>query len=240
MRKIQVCLLNIFFAFGSSSAALADDFSARGLVKAKSRAVLASEIGAVVDLTPFRSGDNFKKGDTLIGFDCRLLKSQKDKVEAQTNASKAQLANARDLEKMRSIGALDVTLAKADFDRARAELKIATLNVERCSVKAPFDGTVVQLLVNAFESVDLRRNLIEIVSSSALEVEIIAPADWLKRVSKGQKAQMDIDELGVSSEVEFIAVGGAVDPVSQTVIIRARFGELPNDILPGMSGVVRL
>ena len=97
-----------------------------------------------------------------------------------------------------------------------------------------------KLLVNAFESVDLRRNLIEIVSSSALEVEIIAPADWLKRVSKGQKAQMDIDELGVSSEVEFIAVGGAVDPVSQTVIIRARFGELPNDILPGMSGVVRL
>jgi len=240
MRKIRVCLLNIFFAFGCSSAALADDFSARGLVKAKSRAVLASEIGAVVDLTPFRSGDNFKKGDTLIGFDCRLLKSQKDKVEAQTNASKAQLANARDLEKMRSIGALDVTLAKADFDRARAELKIATLNVERCSVKAPFDGTVVQLLVNAFESVDLRRNLIEIVSSSALEVEIIAPADWLKRVSKGQKAQMDIDELGVSSEVEFIAVGGAVDPVSQTVIIRARFGELPDDILPGMSGVVRL
>ena len=240
MRKIQVCLLNIFFAIACNTAASADDFSARGLVKAKSRAVLASEIGAVVDLTPFRSGDNFKKGDTLIGFDCRLLKSQKDKVEAQTNASKAQLANARDLEKMRSIGALDVTLAKADFDRARAELKIATLNVERCSVKAPFDGTVVQLLVNAFESVDLRRNLIEIVSSSALEVEIIAPADWLKRVSKGQKAQMDIDELGVSSEVEFIAVGGAVDPVSQTVIIRARFGELPDDILPGMSGVVRL
>ena len=66
----------------------AAEVSARGLVKAKSRAVLASEIGAVVNKTPFRSGDNFEKGDTLVGFDCRLLKSQQDKVAAQTEASR--------------------------------------------------------------------------------------------------------------------------------------------------------
>lgn len=239
MSKIRLRLFGIVLAFICAPPAYSEDFSARGLVKAKSHAVLASEIGAVVSKTPFRSGDTFKKGDTLIGFDCRLLKSQKDKVDAQTKASKAQLANARDLEKMRSIGALDVTLAKAEYDKARAELKIANLNVERCTVKAPFDGTVVQLLVNAFESVDLRRNLIEIVSSSALEVEIIAPADWLKRVSSGQTARMDIDELGISSDVKIIAMGGAVDPVSQTVLIRADFTDLPKDILPGMSGVVR-
>lgn len=240
MNKKTVYLISFTLAIMCATTAYAETFSARGLVKAKSRAVLASEIGAVVNKTPFRSGDAFKKGDELINFDCRLLKSQKDKVEAQTKASKAQLENAQDLEKMRSIGALDVTLAKADYDKARAELKIARLNVERCIVKAPFNGTVVQLLVNAYESVDLRRNLIEIVSSSALEVEIIAPADWLKQVSSGQKARMEIDELDIATEIEFVAVGGAVDPVSQTVIIRARFNELPKDILPGMSGVVRL
>ena len=217
----------------------AEDGSARGLVKAKSRAVLASEIGAVVNKTPFRSGDNFTKGDTLIGFDCRLLKSQKDKVAAQTEASRAQLANARDLEKMRSIGALDVTLAKADYAKTRAELEIARLNVERCTVKAPFDGSVVQLLVNEYESIDLRRSLIEIVSSSALEVEVIAPANWLQKVTAGQTARMEIDELGISSEVTILAVGGAVDPVSQTVLIRASFNSLPEDVLPGMSGMVR-
>lgn len=235
MLRALAVILPLFYAFPLQ----AEDISARGLIKAKSRAVLASEIGAVVNKTPLRSGDQFKKGDLLIGFDCRLLKSQKDKVEAQTKASKAHLANARDLEKMRSIGALDVTLAKADYDKARAELKIASLNVERCSVKAPYDGTVVQLLVNQFESVDLRRNLIEIVSSSDLEIEVIAPADWLKRLAKGQNAKMEIDELGVTSDVEVIAMGGAVDPVSQTVVIRARLINPPKDILPGMSGVVR-
>lgn len=215
------------------------EISARGLVKAKSRAVLASEIGAVVSQTPYRAGDPFKKGDVLIGFDCRLLKSQKDKVEAQEKASKAQLINARDLEKMRSIGNLEVTMAIAENDKVKAELNIAKLNVERCLIKAPYDGTVVQLLVNQYESIDLRRNLIEIVSSSELEVEVLAPANWLTRVSKGQIAKMHIDELDKSAKVEVLAISGAVDPVSQTVLIRGRIIEKPDGLLPGMSGAFK-
>lgn len=234
---LKLCLLALFLL---PAAALAEEDAARGLVKAKSRAILASEIGAVVSDTPLRAGDSFKKGDLLIGFDCRLLKNQKDKVAAQVKASKAQLDNAKDLEKMRSIGKLDVTLARAEFDKGRSELKIATLNVERCSVKAPFSGKVVQLLVNRFESVDLRRNLIEIASSSELEVEIIAPASWLSRVKNGQKANMQIDELGVDIEVEIVAIGGAVDPVSQTILVRCKFVNRPEGLLPGMSGLVVL
>ena len=82
----------------------------------------------------------------------------------------------------------------------------------------------------------LRRNLIEIVSSSELEVEVIAPANWLTQVTKGQKAQMHIDELGQSATVEILAMSGAVDPVSQTVLIRGRIIDKPDGLLPGMSG----
>lgn len=221
------------------SSAVAQDKVARGLIKAKEHAILASEIGAVVVKTPKRTGDSFKKGDLLIGFDCRLLASQKDKVAAEMKAAKARLDNAKELERMRSIGKLDVTLAKADLDKTRAELKMADFNVNRCNVTAPFDGKVVGLLVNRFESVDLRRSLIEIVSSSDLEVEVIAPAQWLNSVSVAQQARMDIDELATSVDVEVVAVGGAVDPVSQTVVIRGRIIEAPDGLLPGMSGAFR-
>ena len=47
----------------------------------QSRAVLASEIGAVVNKTPFEVV-TLQKGDALINFDCRLLKSQKDNGSA--------------------------------------------------------------------------------------------------------------------------------------------------------------
>ena len=66
MNKKPVYLISLTVAIICVTTAYAETFSARGLVKAKSRAVLASEIGAVVNKTPFRSGDTFKKGDALI------------------------------------------------------------------------------------------------------------------------------------------------------------------------------
>jgi multidrug efflux pump subunit AcrA (membrane-fusion protein) len=72
-----------------------------------------------------------------------------------------------------------------------------------------------------------------------LEVEVIAPANWLTKVNKGQKAQMQIDELNRSAAVEIIAISGAVDPVSQTVLIRGRIIEKPDGLLPGMSGAFK-
>lgn len=218
----------------------AADMSARGLVKAQARAVLASELGAVVTQTPKRVGDSFKKGDTLVSFDCRLFKSQKDKVSAEAKAAKARWANAQDLEKMRSIGKLEVTIAKAEYDKARAEVKIADLNVKRCTVAAPYDGTVVNLLVNRFESIDIRRSLIEIVSASHLEVDIIAPAAWLSKIAKGELKTMHIDELDAAAQIEILGISGAIDPVSQTVLIRAKVLDQLPGLLPGMSGAVGL
>ena len=83
---------------------------ARGLVKAQTRAIMASEIAAIVTAVPKRTGDSFKKGDTLVSFDCRIFKSQMAKVAADAKAARARLTNSRDLEKMRSIGKLDVCL----------------------------------------------------------------------------------------------------------------------------------
>jgi len=212
---------------------------ARGLVKAQTRAVLASEIAAIVTGVPKRTGDSFKKGETLVSFDCRIFKSQMAKVAADAKAARARLANSRDLEKMRSIGKLDVTLAEAEVEKTSAELDIARLNVERCTLKAPFPGKVVELLVNRHESVDVRRNLIEIVSSETLEVEVIVPGRWLPAIRAGQQIDMLIDETGARAQVTIEAVSGAIDPVSQTTVLRGSIKTANgSDLLPGMSGVL--
>ncbi|MGB0342962.1 MAG: efflux RND transporter periplasmic adaptor subunit [Parvibaculales bacterium] len=212
---------------------------ARGLVKAQTRAIMASEIAAIVTAVPKRTGDSFKKGDTLVSFDCRIFKSQMAKVAADAKAARARLTNSRDLEKMRSIGKLDVTLAEAEVEKTRAELDIARLNVDRCTIKAPFPGKVVELLVNRHESVDLRRNLIEIVSSETLEVEVIVPGRWLPAIRAGQQVTMLIDETGKRATVTIEAVSGAIDPVSQTTVLRGAIQAADAaDLLPGMSGVL--
>ena len=210
---------------------------ARGLVKAQTRAILASEIAAIVTAVPKRTGDSFKKGETLVSFDCRIFKSQMAKVAADAKAARARLANSRDLEKMRSIGKrCDAGRGRSGKNPRRAGYCPSMLTA---AIQAPFPGKVVELLVNRHESVDVRRNLIEIVSSETLEVEVIVPGRWLPAINPGQQVNMLIDETGRRAKVTIEAVSGAIDPVSQTTVLRgAILAADAADLLPGMSGVL--
>lgn len=235
--SVRVAFIIVALFLPTASYSL-DDKQARGLIRAADRAVMAGEIAAIVSTIPKAMGASFKTGDTLIEFDCRLFMSQKIKVQADRKAARATLANSRDLEKMGSIGKLEVTLAEAELEKTNAELAIAKLNVERCKVKAPFDGKVVQHFVKRHESVDLRQNLIEIVSSERLEVEVIVPGQWLREIKLGHEARITIDETGASAPVQITAISGAIDPVSQTVVMRGEILQPPSDLIPGMSGVL--
>jgi membrane fusion protein (multidrug efflux system) len=219
-------------AEGSSS------FEARGVVKARQRAVIASEIAALVNRLPLRAGESFRQGDLLVGFDCRLFEAQKDKVDAELRAAKMRYENSRQLDEMSSIGALEVQMAAMDVEKAKAEFRMASLNVERCTINAPYDGRVVRLMVNEEESVHMQQELLEIVGASSLEAEIVVPGSWLQWLTPGWKLTMTIDETGEDIVATVAAVGAVVDPASQSMIVRARFnGKHRRPLIPGMRGL---
>lgn len=236
---LKIFVLFLMSVIATPSIAWAQDsYQARGLIKAKSHAILASEIAAIVTETHKRTGARFDKDAVLVEFDCRLYESQMRKTRADAKAAKAKLSNTRKLQKLRSVGKLEVTLAEADFEKATAEQTIAQLNVDRCKIRAPFAGQVVALQVRRFENVDPRQNIIEIVSTDAFEVEVIIPGAWLPRINIGQRLDMRVDETESNTTVIVDAVSGAIDPVSQTTLLRGTIVDQPAGLLPGMSGVL--
>ena len=52
------------------------ELTSRGVVRARAEAVIATDLNARIVALPFRKGDRFKKGDTLVEFDCRRYKSR--------------------------------------------------------------------------------------------------------------------------------------------------------------------
>ena len=55
---------------------------ARTLVMATEKVSISSEIAARVEKINFLMGDAFKKGDTLISFDCKLYNAQLEVIKA--------------------------------------------------------------------------------------------------------------------------------------------------------------
>jgi RND family efflux transporter MFP subunit len=210
-------------------------YDAPAVVKAVNRAELSSELAGRVTSLPFRMGDTFEKGDVLVGLDCRLYQAQSKKVAAELKAAAVKLKSASELRELRAIGELDVALAESEHAQSEAELAISRINTQRCEVRAPWDGRVVELMVSRFENVTQQQPLIGIVDDSELEAEVVIPAAWLTWLEPGLAAELHIDGLGVTAQAEVSAISPAIDAVSQTVLLRALIA--PNDALvPGITG----
>ena len=140
---------------------------------------------------------------------------------------------------MRSIGKLQYQLSVSALNKAKAEMEISTLNVERCEVIAPYDGKVMDVYTNVFSTIEERQPLMDIVGDGLLEAEVIVPSTWLKWLKTGHEVEIQIDETGETLNAKIISLGAAVDAISQTIELKAQFNEKYESLIPGMSGIVK-
>ncbi|MFZ9624560.1 MAG: efflux RND transporter periplasmic adaptor subunit [Burkholderiaceae bacterium] len=216
-----------------------DKPTVRVVVQSLMQATLSAEIAARITRMPFRDGDAFRKGDVLVAFDCDIFEAQRDKVEAELKAAQAKLDNDRQLAATRSIGALEVILSEVSLQRAQAELRMARINTDRCVISAPWSGRVVTRKAQELEVAKLHQEVLSIVSTEAMEVMAVVPAQWLRSMKPGQMFDLRIDETGSRHSAQIVAVGSQVDAVSQTINVRARIAADPK-LLPGMTGDAQL
>lgn len=209
---------------------------ARALIKSKFQAVLSSEIAGRILKMPVHEGDRFHKGERLVEFDCAWYAASQQAAQAALNHAQAKLNGTESMAAMRSAGSMDVALARSDAEKARADLKLAAISVERCVIAAPFDGRVVEQKIHAFESVSQNTPLLTVLADSDLEVSLVVPAAWLVWLKPGQPFILEIDETNHSHPGHVTRLGAQIDPVSQTVTLFGDITDPDKDLIAGMSG----
>ncbi|MBI1207891.1 MAG: efflux RND transporter periplasmic adaptor subunit, partial [Azospirillum sp.] len=211
-------------------------FRARALIKAHHEATLSSEIAGRIVKMPRREGETFKKNDRLVEFDCNWFVANQAASRANLRHAQARLDGLEALLARRSTGTLDVALARADVDKARAELQSTALTVERCVIGAPFSGRVVELKAHPFESVAQGAPLLTILDDGEPDVAMVVPASWLTWLHPEQSFSLAIDETLGSHAGKITRIGAQIDPVSQTVTVYGTVSNTAQDLVPGMSG----
>lgn len=208
----------------------------RGVLRARSQAVLASELPGRVTEIPFSEGQSFNKGDVLVRFDCSAYQAQANASGAAVRAAREELRNKQQLAALNSVGRFEVTLAEARQAQAQAESQVYQVQVQRCQVKAPFDGQVVQRRVQAHESVASGSPLLEIVDNRSLEIHVLVPSRWVGKLKPEQTFSFVPDETGAPINAVVKRLGARIDEGSQTLLL---IGSVPANtpgLLAGMSG----
>jgi membrane fusion protein, multidrug efflux system len=237
---MRVTVVNILtcLAIGWPSLILADTSERQLRVKLGSvnEARLSSQMEGRITSLPRRLGDSFRKGDLLVAFDCDQHRAAREAASAQVMQSERTLAARESLAKLKAVPEIEVEQARTDLIKARAELARYQAILNDCRVLAPFDGTIVRVHVNQWETVGRGTVLMHIVDPAKLEIEAVVPSQWLRWLKVGTRFRVAVDEASRDVEAEIQAIAQRIDPVSQSVPVKAVILGDTKNLLPGMSG----
>lgn len=230
-----VILLMTFFA----GQALAGVVSVRTLLVPDLETILSGELPATIKKMDVNIGDYFEKDALLIAFDCESLLAEQRKIKAELHeADSIHRVNTR-LQKFKSIGALEVAVSAARLERAQAEVRLWQVRLEKCEIKAPFSGRVLSRQASPYQHVAPGQPLLGIIDTVNLSLQLFVPSDWLSWVKSGVAFTVVIDEIGKKYPAVISVLGAKVDPVSQTIEVRAKIKGGYSELLPGMSGTAK-
>lgn len=236
--KLDKLSILIVLVFWINAARGSVEFEVRAQLVPKQFATMGAQVSSRLENVLISEGDFFSAGDVLVEFDDALQRTQLSRAKAELAAAQHTAQANRRLRELNSIGQIELELSLAEVDKAAADLRYIETLVERCKLLAPFDGRVSELMVQEKEFVQVGQPILEIVSGDTPEIEFLAPSRWLRWLKEGAELEMHVEETDMSYPAKVSRIGARVDAVSQSIKIRALFTGHPQELMPGMSGVI--
>jgi multidrug efflux system membrane fusion protein len=231
---------------------------ATGTVEPIQSAAVAAQVDGLIQQVLFREGDDVAAGQVLFQIDPHPYRSALTSAEAELARVQIDFEKAdRDLKRVEDLAANSyATTQEAEQARATALGLKATLqsdsgavgrariNLERATVRAPIAGRAGALLVRAGNLVRAASGapLVQINQLAPILVRFAVPATQLPAIRRAGtglavRAIPVGDSVAVSAGT-LVFVDNAVDSMSGTILLKARFDNRNHALWPG--GLVRV
>ena len=235
---------------------------ANGVVEPMQSVVINSQISGVLTKVTFREGDEVRQGQVLFEIDPRPFRAALDAAQATLAKDQAQLETARrqadryaTLVKERSVTEADADQFSANaralaatVQADKAQVEVATLNLDYATIRSPLTGRTGSLLVKQGNLVRALGTAPLVVINQLRPIAVRFPVPErefpeILRRSKGKtlvvRAQSK-DGRGVPLEGTLAFVDNAVDTLTGSVLLKAHFVNSDGQLWPGQFVTVSL
>ena len=204
-------------------------------IKSRNSATIMSDVEGWIVAIKVKSGEQVKKGQSLMEIDPRRQaatvsnwESQRAAKVANLQLAKVQLERAKGLSSSGVISKQDLDQAQSTYDAANADVKSLDAQIHQqevqlkyYSVFAPVDGIVGDIPVHVGDRVTNTTMLTTLDERSGLEVYLPVPSDRARELKIGAPVQI-LDASGnviLNTRVNFISP--QVDTATQSVLAKA-------------------
>lgn len=189
-----------------------------GNVEASEDIQVASEIGGKITNLMVEKGDRVNKGQALAQTDKASLEREKERLAAIVSQAKTTYERLQKLYKEEQIGSeIDFLNAKYALEQAEAALSGTEEQLKKTLIKAPFSGTVEDILIEQGENASPGVPIIRLIASEGMKISAGIPSRYASVVEVGDVAELwfDVEQADtLSSVVTF--VGNSIDSFSRT------------------------
>ena len=238
-----VLTTSVGFVVGAAEAIVIEDC----VIEPNKVAEVSSAATGVIDKLAVKRGDLVKRGQVVATLKSRIekatvelarVRSERDQAikakrarleftQRRLKRNKELLSKSLIAEQIVDEAETDALLAELELGEFLEERMIAVLELERArealeirTIRSPFSGVVIDVLVAQGESIE-NRPLFKIASIDPLNGEIIAPVTLFGKIKKGMKAIVRPEEpIGGEHTAEVVIVDQVLDAASGTFGIR--------------------
>lgn len=224
------------------------EFRAPASVLSANRAIITSEVTALIEVILVDVGASVDEGELLIRLDddnARLSVAQAQAnlkaLEAQIVEAKQRLIRAEDLSTESYISDDElvsrqtaVAVLEATHQAQLVAIEVAELSLSRTRIIAPFDATVVQRQAQAGSFAQPGTQLLTLVQSDGREVDAELDPQYASSIAAG--ANVRYVSFGRDYPVEILRQSDVIEPDTRRLRARFRFS---NEAAPiGSSGEI--
>jgi membrane fusion protein, multidrug efflux system len=147
-------------------------------------------------------GQSVKKGQMMFKIMPLLYQAEQQKAQAEANFAEIEYLNTKSLSDSNVVSKNELALAKAKFDKAKAELSLAQVHLGFTDVKAPFNGIMDHFHVRLGSLVDEGDLLTTLSDNSEMWVYFNVPeAEYLNYKAKTQKENLQVNLLMANNQL---------------------------------------
>lgn len=217
-----------------------------GVAEATNRSTVSAQTSGRVTEVNFDVDDYVRQGDVIVVLDDSEQRSSVKQAEANLRAASAQRQDAdKEYQRIRGVFAKQA-VAKADMDKAtaarkqarageqaaEAALQQARQQLDYTQIRAPYNGIVIERLIEVGETAQPGRRLMTGLSLDSMRITVDVPQNLVDSIRSQRKAQAKIGSTWVAAEE--VTVFPVADPRSDTFKVRLQLPDGVEGIFPGM------
>ena len=191
----------------------------QGEVTSKENILVSAETGGTIKSISVSEGQRVSRGQTLASIDADIIYSNIAEAENALSLATTVYEKQKRLWDQ-NIGS-EIQFLEAKNNKENLEKKIATLNTQlsKTRVKAPFSGTVDQVVAHAGETVGAGTPIARVVNLSNVQVEAEVSESYIGKFKKGDEVLIEFPAIDRRDTGKIKAVGQFINPGNRTFVI---------------------